>query len=475
MGIDTAHWQGRLDDLAGRYLVPGASLAILADGEVATVATGVVNLGTGVETTPDSVFQVGSITKVWTATLIMQLVDEGRLDLDAPLTDVLPELTLATPGATSQVTVRHLLSHSSGIDGDLFDDAGRGADSVERYVAICAKLTQLHPAGATMSYSNSGFVIAGRIIERLTGGTWDAALKSRLIRPLGLTRTVTLPEEAIRFRAAYGHQEVDGTWQLAPVWALPGGSGPAGGIVATAADIVAFTRLHLSGGTVPDGTVPDGTVPDGTVPDGRVPDSTRLLSAASTAEMQRPQIVVPSYQPGSRHVGLGWHLYDWDGHRMIAHNGGTIGQYAFLVALPESNGAVCLLTNGGRASLLYQDLFTEIFGSLWQIPVPPPPEPAAEPMPVEASRYVGHFEREGIRIEVTATEDGSLAATAIDTGPLADVSADPVETYVLRPLAPDVFVGRAKEDLPWATFIFYEVDGHGRYLHCGGRATPRRD
>jgi CubicO group peptidase (beta-lactamase class C family) len=454
MGIDAAYWQGRLDELAGRHHVPGASLAILADGELATAATGVVNLGTGVQTTPDAVFQVGSITKVWTATLIMQLVDEGKLDLDAPLTDVLPELTLASPGATGEVTVRHLLSHSSGIDGDMFDDAGRGADSVERYVANCAKLTQLHPAGATMSYSNSGYVIAGRIIERLTGGTWDAALRSRLIQPLGLTRTVTLPEEAIRFRAAYGHQEVDGTWQLAPVWALPGGSGPAGGIVATAADIVAFAQLHLRAGKTEDGTA--------------------LLSAASAAEMQQPQIEVPAYPPGSRHVGLGWHLSDWDGHRMIGHNGGTIGQYAFLVALPESDGVVCLLTNGGRASLFYQDLFTEIFGSLWQVPVPPLPEPAAEFLPVEPARYVGRFEREGTRFEVTATDDGILTLTATDTGPLADISPEPVETLGLRPLAQDVFVGRSKDDLPWTTFIFYDVDGHGSYLHCGGRATPRR-
>lgn len=455
MGIDSAHWQGRLDDLAARYRVPGGSLAILADGEVATAATGVVNLGTGVETTPDAVFQVGSITKVWTATLIMQLVDEGQLDLDTPLTDVLPELTLASPGATAEVTVRHLLSHSSGIDGDLFDDAGRGADSVERYVANCAKLTQLHPAGATMSYSNSSYVIAGRIIERLTGGTWDAALRSRLIQPLGLTRTVTLPEEAIRFRAAYGHQEVDGSWQLAPVWELPGGCGPAGGIVATADDIVAFARLHLRGGATQNGT--------------------RLLSAASAVEMQKPQIVVPAYPAGSRHIGLGWHLYEWGGHRMIGHNGGTIGQYAFLVALPESDGAVCLLTNGGRASLLYQDLFTEILGSLWQVPVPPLPEPAAEPLPVDPARYLGRFEREGVRFDVTATDDGSLTVTVIDTGPLAHVTPEPVETLPLRPVAPDVFVGRSKEDLPWATFIFYEVDGHGSYLHSGGRATPRRD
>jgi len=454
MRADTAHWQERLAELAAKHDVPGASLAILADDELATAATGVVNLGTGVQTTADSVFQVGSITKVWTATLIMQLVDEGRLSLDSPLSQVLPELTLASPGATSQITVRNLLSHTSGIDGDLFDDAGRGDDNVERYVANCAKLTLLHPPGATMSYCNSGFVIAGRIVERLTGGTWDEALRSRLIRPLGLTRTVTLPAEAIRFRAAYGHQEVDGAWQLAPVWSLPGGSGPAGGIVASASDIIEFARLHLRGGTTSDGA--------------------RLLSAASAEQMQREQIEVPTYPAGTRHVGLGWHLHDWDGHRMIAHNGGTIGQYAFLVAFPERDGAVCLLTNGGQATLLYQDLFTEIFSSLWQVPVPPLPEPAAEPPTADAARYEGRFEREGIRFEVAATEGGGLAATVTDTGPLADVVPDPVETYALQPVSADAFVGRSKAEEPWMTFIFYEVEGHGSYLHCGGRATPRR-
>jgi CubicO group peptidase (beta-lactamase class C family) len=459
MAFETAHWQGRLDELAAKHDVPGASLAILADDQLATAATGVINLGTEVQTTTDSVFQVGSITKVWTATLIMQLVDEGLLSLDAPLSEVLPELTLASPGATTQITVRNLLSHTSGIDGDLFDDAGRGADNVERYVANCAKLSLLHPAGATMSYCNSGFVIAGRIIEQLTGDSWDAALRSRLIRPLGLTRTVTLPEEAIRFRAAYGHQEVDGTWQLAPVWTLPGGSGPAGGIVASATDIIEFARLHLRAGAVPDGGASN---------------TTRLLSAASAAQMQEAQVEVPTYPAGTRHVGLGWHLYDWDGHRMIAHNGGTIGQYAFLVAFPDRDGAVCLLTNGGQATLLYQDLFSEIFSTLWQVQVPPLPGPGAESPAVDPARYTGRFEREGIRFEVAATADGGVAVTITDTGPLAEVSPDPVETVALQPVAQDIFVGRSKDEEPWTTFIFYEVEGHGSYLHCGGRATPRR-
>ncbi len=233
MTADLAHWQHRLDELSTEHNVPGASLAILDGGELTEVASGVINTGTAVETTTDSVFQIGSITKVWTTTLLMQLADQGKLNLDAPLTEVLPELSLASPGATGQITTRHLLSHTSGIDGDVFDDFGRGDDCVARYVAACSRLFLTQPVGATMSYCNVGFVIAGRIVERLTGASWDAALRRGLIEPLGLKRTVTLPEEAIRFRAAYGHIDADGEQRLAPAWALPGGAGPAGGIIAS--------------------------------------------------------------------------------------------------------------------------------------------------------------------------------------------------------------------------------------------------
>src|SRR5580698_2861328 len=225
MTADPACWQQRLEELAIRHQVPGASLAILADDAITTAVTGVLNIETGVQTTADSVFQIGSITKVWITTLLMQLVEEGRLDLDATLDSVLPELSLATQGATALITVRHLLSHCSGIDGDMFDDFGRGADNVARYVAGCGRLQLIHPPGATMSYCNAGFVIAGRIIETLTGGTWDRALRRRLIKPLGLRHTVTLADEAIRFRAAFGHLDIDGEQQLAAVWPLSGGAG----------------------------------------------------------------------------------------------------------------------------------------------------------------------------------------------------------------------------------------------------------
>src|SRR4051794_12314590 len=163
--------QERLDALTVRHKVPGAVLGVLRDGAVQTLAAGVLNVDTGVRATPGSLFQTGSITKVYTATLVMQLVEEGALHLDAPVIDVLPELRLADAEAAAQVTMRHLLTHTSGIEGDHFEDSGRGDDVLERYVAGCASLGFSHPVGATFSYCNTGFVIAGRVIERLTGLT----------------------------------------------------------------------------------------------------------------------------------------------------------------------------------------------------------------------------------------------------------------------------------------------------------------
>ena len=133
----------------------------MATDELVEAAYGVLNKDTGVEATTDSVFQIGSISKVWTATVVMQLVDEGLLDLDAPISEVLPELRLADPDVTKQVTMRHLLTHTSGIDGDVFTDTGRGDDCIEKYVAQLDEVAQNHPLGATWSYCNSGFVADG--------------------------------------------------------------------------------------------------------------------------------------------------------------------------------------------------------------------------------------------------------------------------------------------------------------------------
>ncbi len=453
--IDQKHWQGRLEELAERHKVPGATLGILrmdTDGEdeLVEAAYGLLNRETGVETTTDSVFQIGSITKVWTATVVMQLVDEGLLDLDAPVAEVLPELALADENVAKQVTMRQLLTHTSGIDGDIFTDTGRGDDAIEKYVAQLADAAQNHPIGATWSYCNSGFSIAGRVIEKITGGTWDAAMRERLFGPLALERTGTLPEEALLHRAAVGHVGDDN--DRAPAWVLPRSAAPAGLINSSAADVLAFARMHLAGGVAADGT--------------------RVLSEESAAAMAEHQADVPDKNTLGDSWGIGWIRFDWNGRRLIGHDGNTLGQAAFLRLLPDEGVAVTLLTNGGHALDLYEDLYREIFAEVADIEIPNRLSPPDEPVQVDVDPHVGTYERASVKIEVLNDGDGPLLRTTV-TGPLAALMPKTTEEYALVGIEDNLFVVRPSQSETWIPVKFYELPSGEKYMHFGARATPK--
>ena len=110
--MDQQSLQTRLSELLEKHEVPGASIGVLHEGNVTEAAAGVINQNTGVETTTDTLFQIGSISKVWTTTVVMQLVDEGKLDLDAPVRDVIGDFAVADEDVAAKVTLRHLLSHT---------------------------------------------------------------------------------------------------------------------------------------------------------------------------------------------------------------------------------------------------------------------------------------------------------------------------------------------------------------------------
>ena len=460
--LDAKHWQRRLSEIATRYGVPGAALGILRldgqDAEIVRAHHGVLNIATGVEVTDDSVFQLGSMGKVWTTTVAMQLVDEGRIGLDQPIVEVMPEFRLSDPEVTKKLTLRHLLTHTSGIDGDLFAETGRGDDCLEKYVALLSGQSMNHPLGATFSYCNAGFNLVGRLIEVLTGKVWDQAMRERLYQPLGLTKAGTLPEEAIMHRAAVGHVAGDGTGagatklQPAPVWGLPRSAGPAGLINTCVDEVLAFVRMHLSGGLAADGT--------------------RVLSAESVALMPQHQVDLPDKFALGDSWGLGWIRFDWNGHALIGHDGNTIGQSSFLRILPEQNIAVTLLTNGPGARDLYQDLFDEIFTELAGVSMPDPLVPATEPVAVDTATLVGRYERAGNRMTVFEGESGRLRLRVQVTGELAALNPDPIEVE-LHPVAENLFAYRMEGSHSWSSAVFYRLSTGELYLHTGVRATPK--
>jgi hypothetical protein len=293
--------------------------------------------------------------------------------------------------------------------------------------------------------------LAGRVIEKLTGSTWDVAVRERLFAPLALKHTVTLPEEALLHRAAVGHFGDDEA-APAPVWGLPRSAGPAGLITATAADVLGFARLHLTGGLAPDGT--------------------RVLGPESAAAMAAFQTELPDKHSLGDSWGLGWIRYDWDGHRLIGHDGNTIGQSAFLRLLPEQGLAVALLTNGGGTRDLYQDLFREIFAELADVAMPAPPAPPAEPVTVDFEPYLGTYQRAGALLEVFRVEDTARLRLTV-TGPLAELMPETVREYLLVPVEPGLFMVRDPHGQGWLVVTFYALATGEEYLHFGGRATPK--
>lgn len=464
--LDADHWQQRLQALAARHGVVGASLAIRrlagsgepgATDELVEVAAGVLNKSTGDPVTPDSVFQIGSISKVWTTTLVMQLVDEGKLSLDAPIVDVLPELRLGDTDVAGKVTMRHLVTHSSGIDGDVFTDTGRGDDCLEKYVAALADVAQNHPLGATFSYCNSGFVLAGRVIEVLTGKTWDTVLRERIIEPLGLEFTSTLPEEAVLHRVAVGHITPDPEQdpEVVKTFLMPRPLGPAGLISATAADVTSFARMHLLGGVASDGT--------------------RVLSGGSTEAMQAHELDLPDKHTLGDSWGLGWIRFDWNGERLYGHDGSTFGQNAYLKVLPSQGLSVALLTNGGHTTDLYRDLYQEVFSEVAGLDMPEqltPPDQAPTPAP-ETGRLVGTYERSSVTTEVFEGDDG-LVLRIIPTGATAEASGATTEELTLHPVEENLFVTQPPGQESWMPVTFYQLPDGSDYVHYGARANPKK-
>jgi CubicO group peptidase (beta-lactamase class C family) len=446
----------RLAELVTEHRVAGAALGILDDGNVIEAAAGTANLNTGVEVTTDTAFQIGSTTKTMTATVLMQLVDEALVDVDATVKTYLPGFAVADPEVSEAVTVRHLLSHTSGIDGDHFEDFGRGDDSLERYVASCTGLHQIHPLGATMSYCNTGFSILGRITEVVTGQVWDQAMKERLFRPAGLSRTHTLPEEAILHRVAAGHvaSGPDEPLEVAPVWVLTRSCGPAGSTTsATVGDLLTFARLHLD--------------------EGRTVDGTQLVSAASITAMREPQVEIPDPTSLGSHWGLGMILFDWGGRRLYGHDGGTIGQQSRLRFLPEENLAIALVINGGGSQDFTRAVFDEILPELAGVSLPPLPQPPATAPDLDLSRYAGRYQRLAVSYDLTAN-DGHLEGTISLSGPLAEVIPEPDVKIRLEPIDAGTFLVYEEGEPTPDTAVFYQFeDGVPRYLHNGGRANPR--
>src|SRR5580700_7695010 len=177
---------GFVTQLATKYEVPGVAVGVWTKGTAYLACHGITDLDQPEPVEPDTPFLVASVTKTFTATAMMRLVADQRVDLHAPVRRYLPEFTLADPAAAAQITVLSLLNHTAGLDWRSHDRPDDSDRALGRYVAALRDQQLIAAPGTRVSYSQTGYNIAGRIIEVVTGTTYEQAIAALVLEPIGL-------------------------------------------------------------------------------------------------------------------------------------------------------------------------------------------------------------------------------------------------------------------------------------------------
>ena len=285
------------------FLVPGLALGIIQDGQWFAEGFGVTSIANPLSVTTDTTFQIGSTSKTVTATVIMMLAEQGKLELDEKVKTYLPNLELSDSDVAARVTIRHLLNHTAGWAGDLFVNTGDGEDALELYVQKMRDLPQLTPLGEVWHYNNAAFGLAGRVVEVVTGRTFESVAREYILEPLEMTHSSYFPSEAMLERFAVGHfvDEHD-VLQISKPWALARNTSSVGRINSSVIDQLKYAQFHLGDGTAANGK--------------------RLLSSESMIEMQTPTVAGAN---GAKHA-VSWFVHDLVGTILVRHGGATKGR-----------------------------------------------------------------------------------------------------------------------------------------------------
>ncbi|HKD99202.1 MAG TPA: serine hydrolase domain-containing protein [Micromonosporaceae bacterium] len=451
----------KVTELAREFEVPGVAVGVWSAGQESYAYAGVTSVDNPLPVDGGTLFQFGSTGKTYTSSALLRLVERGDVDLDAPVRRYLPDFKLRDDEVARTVTVLQLLNHTAGWEGDMMDHTGDGDDALAKYVALMEKLVQVNQPGEVVSYNNASLSVAGLIIERITGTTYEKAIRDLLLAPLGLDATYFFPNDVMTRRFVVGHRKDDQTGKItvSRPWALPRGNSPAGGMSATARDQIGWARFHLGGGVAPDGT--------------------RLLSAEMVARMQQPTVSMPGSALGD-HVGISWLLREADGVKIVAHGGTTIGQHSEFVMAPERDFAVISMTNCGPNGPRFNDEVVRWALEHYAGIVERDPEPVS--LPDEAlAAYVGRYETIAVTCDITSG-DGRLTVTIKVKPEMAEVlreaGEDPDEPQPPIPLAllasdGDKYIVPEGDAKGMKGYFVRGDDGTVTGVHMGGRLATR--
>jgi CubicO group peptidase (beta-lactamase class C family) len=390
-----------------RYSIPGAAVGVIWRGQSYMRGYGVTDVSNPQPVNTDTLFKIASIGKTLTGTAAMRLVDQRRLVLDQRVDSYVPDFV--APDRAQSVTVRELLNHTPGWLGDDHHDAGSDDGALARYVNDMRNLPQLTPVGEVFAYNNAALNCAGRVIETVTGLTYETAVEQLVLQPLGMSRTgFAATPDGLENLALPHDVGSDGKAVVNPAtFYRPRNTSPSGGQpLSSVKDLLAFAQFHLG--------------------NGRAADGQRVMSLASLRGMWS----MPG--PGGTEaveligVGVSWLVRPTaEGVVVVEHGGDLPGYHPYLRLVPAKQFAIVFLNNGDLATQLIAELFVKDwvlrrFVGLHNLPAPPRRLSVSE-----LAQYEGQYTAEHITIDnqvgsiefqLTARPDGTLLQTFLGSG-----------------------------------------------------------
>ncbi|WP_405484164.1 serine hydrolase domain-containing protein [Nocardia sp. NBC_00511] len=374
-----------VESVATEYGMPGIAVGIFADGREIFASHGVTSIENPVPVDEHTLFAIGSTSKTFTATALMRLVADGRVDLDAQVRTYVPELILAEEHSAATVTVRQLLNHTSGLDWNQINNTGEGDDALELFAASLAELPLIGAPGERASYSQAGFNLLGRVIEKVTGEPFDKVVTETVLTPVGLAESFYLRDDIMTRRFSAGHErQEDGELAVSRAWKGNRANNPGGGLGTTVSDLLRWGRFHLG--------------------DGRTESGVTVLPAELMHRMQQPTVELRSSTLADA-FGLCWMLRDVDGVRTVGHGGSGFGQFAEFVIVPERNFVVAVLSNASPDGIPTNQAIVRwaLEHYLGVIDADP------EPVPFDADRateYLGTYEIDAMTMTCLSEANG---------------------------------------------------------------------
>lgn len=398
----------RIAEAAERLQVPGVAAGILLDDAEDYVYHGVTSIAHPLPIDETTLFQIGSTTKTYTGTAIMMLVEQGLVELDAPVRRYLPDFRLKDESAAADVTVLQLLNHTAGWAGDVEVNTGYGDDALARYVERLVEVHQEAPLGERVSYNNAALCVAGRVIEVVTGTTYEQAIRDMVFEPLGLNEHFFFPWEIMTRRFAAGHALMRDELQVTPWYEARAGHPPGAEHAASVRDQIRYARFHLGDG--------DGILR---------PETLKQMRTLTT-----PQ---GSGQRGGM-FGITWMLYEIDGVGIVAHGGSCRGHQSAFEMAPDRNFALAIQTNARHGLELLTEIETWIRDAYLGVT-----ERVPDPLPLSAeelAEYTGVYESHTGALTVTIDGDHLLGTLEINpelgmSQEEADATVPPIPFVIL--------------------------------------------